>query len=58
MTFRELAIQQTFDFISNNRLYNSFFERCEKISTRKYRSIETGQEYQVGTVKVEVFHVE
>lgn len=55
MTFKELAIGQTFDFIPERR-YNSFFDRCERISARKYRSLETGYEYEVWGMTVRVFN--
>ena len=55
MKFRDLQIGDTFDFISPNVGYNSFFERCTKISTRKYRGDKF--EYEVGSINVEVYHV-
>lgn len=53
-TFRNLRIGQSFDFIGPNRS-NSFFLRCVKISTRKYRD-EDGVEHRIGTINCEVFH--
>jgi hypothetical protein len=55
--FRELAIGQCFDFVSEDRIMNSFYDTCEKISQRKYRSIDTGLEYSVGSIDCEVFNV-
>ena len=61
MKFRDLAVGQTFDFISPAaNAQNSFFRPCMKISKRKYRTIGGGtiQTYQVGTIDCEVFHVD
>lgn len=55
--FRYLNIGDTFDWIDPTTRYNSFFKRCEKVSTRCYRS-ESGARHTVGTIKVNVFHVE
>jgi hypothetical protein len=62
MKFRELAIGQTFDFIGPDR-YNSFYEPCKKISTRKYK-YPTGKPKpfdfyiaSVGSLDAEVFNV-
>lgn len=55
--FRQLAIGQTFDFISPDNMLNSFSDNCKKISNRKYASLETGLEYQIGSVNCEVYHV-
>jgi len=57
MLFRDLTIGQTFDFISDNLQFNSFFERCTKTGARSYVS-ESGLRCKVGTITVEVFHVE
>lgn len=57
MQFKELQIGQHFDFVGNGMRFNSFFDRCEKISIRKYRSLETGLVFQVGTVNVAIGHV-
>jgi hypothetical protein len=55
--FKELKIGSTFDFISPIRgSYNTFYERCEKISTRKYRD-SRGRQYRVGSINCEVFNV-
>jgi hypothetical protein len=64
--FRDLKVGDTFDFIDDeNRMYNSFYDRCVKLSAMTYKSIEpetrperyTGT-YQVGSIKAQVFHVE
>tara|TARA_R110000868_G_scaffold384682_1_gene652232 strand:+ start:544 stop:732 length:189 start_codon:yes stop_codon:yes gene_type:complete len=58
MKFRDLPIGATFDFINSaTPSYNSFFERCTKISPRQYQF---GQSHraQVGSINVEVFNVE
>ena len=54
--FKDLSAGQTFDFVGDRR-FNSFFDPCRKLSTRKYVSLATGREYQVGSVRAEVFHV-
>lgn len=56
MKFRDLSIGDSFDFIGPDRRYNSFYLRCRKISTRKYRD-ERGTEHQVGSINASVFHV-
>jgi hypothetical protein len=53
MTFKELAIGQTFDWISGNM--DSFFNRCTKVSARKYT--DGIHVYRVGTIHAEVYHV-
>ncbi len=59
MKFRELAIEQTFDWIDDaNPLRNSFFEQCRKVSARKYVGLTNSREYRVGTINAAVFHVE
>ena len=57
MRFRDLSIGTTFDFIDDaNPMHNSFYWRCTKISTRKYRA--AGITHTVGTIDAKVFHVE
>lgn len=56
LKFNQLPIGATFDFISPNVGFNSFFERCEKISAKKYKSLESGQEYVVGSVLANTYH--
>lgn len=66
--FRELKIGDTFDFISPEIGYNSFFKTCTKISARKYRTegdvrlspkrcIKEVHEYTVGSIDCQVYHV-
>ena len=55
--FRDLNIGDTFDFISPDRIMNSFYLRCEKISQRKYKD-ETGVIHRVGTINCYVYNVE
>lgn len=66
--FRDLKIGDTFDFISPETGYNSFFKTCTKISARKYsrvvdvrisgrRKIKEVHEYQVGSIDCGVYHV-
>lgn len=57
MKFRDLNIGDSFDWINDASIYNSFFLRCVKISTRKYRD-ERGTEHRVGNVSAPVYHVE
>lgn len=53
--FRDLEINQTFDFIGPSR-FNSFFKRCVKVGKRKYND-EDGGQHTVGSVDADVFHV-
>jgi hypothetical protein len=55
--FADVKIGQTFDFISPDRLMNSFFDECVKVSARKYRSLATGREIRVGSIRAKVYHV-
>jgi hypothetical protein len=58
MKFKELKIGQEFDFVNDSLPgYNSFFDTCRKISARKYISVGTGIEYQVGSISALVYHV-
>ena len=56
--FRELKVGDQFDFISPNRIVNSYFERCVKISPRCYTAVGAVVVMRVGTVDVDVHHVE
>lgn len=63
MTFGELKIGDTFDFVSGNPIMDSFCEPCRKVSVRKY-VYPTGKPKpshiyvaRVGTLKVNVYHV-
>ena len=60
-TFRDLRIGQTFDFIGPDRQWNSFYEKCRKVTSRGYVSIENPGRYgtmRVGSIDAEVFHVD
>src|SRR4051812_5462078 len=67
-TFRQLGLGDTFDFIDDSHLRNSFFLRCMKTGPRSYQSISVvdsaggpwtlnGTKYRVGSVGVKVHHV-
>jgi hypothetical protein len=56
MKFRDLQVGSTFDWISPNHSFNSFFLRCKKLSARKYND-STGQDHRVGSINAEVYHV-
>jgi hypothetical protein len=58
--FRDLAVGQTFDFIDDSRPgFSSFFSRCMKTSSRMYATQDHPTlRYQVGSINVQVFHVE
>jgi hypothetical protein len=57
MQFRDLSIGTRFDFIDDaNPSWNSFYERCLKISARKYRA--AGVNHTVGSINAKVYHVE
>lgn len=57
MKFRELNVGDTFDWIKPNSMFNSFYLRCRKTSTRSYTD-EKGTLHKVGTVNASVYHVE
>ncbi len=63
-TFKDLSIGETFDWISPNITFNSFYEPCRKISARGYVAVlESGEEnprygkMRVGSVSANVYHV-
>jgi hypothetical protein len=56
LKFNQLPIGATFDFVSPNGAFNSFYDRCQKISPRKYKSLQTGAEYTVGSVLANTYH--
>lgn len=58
ITFKDITIGDTFDFVSPDALMNSFTDRVVKISARKYRRLEDGTEYRVGSTSAKVYHVE
>ena len=64
MKFKDLEIGDTFDFVNPDKLINSFFASCTKVSARRYawtdatwaedpRTLAT----QVGSIHVAVYHV-
>lgn len=56
--FKHLAVGTKFDFINDETPgYNSFFERCTKISSRVYET-ESGVRHLVGSINAVVYHVE
>lgn len=57
MKFKELKVGDSFDWISPNRIYNSFFLRCVKTGLNSYVD-EDGKKHKVGSINAEVFHVE
>jgi hypothetical protein len=61
--FEDLAIGETFDWISENCSLNSFFEPCRKVDTFRYVAMtETGQDnprygtMRVGSTNTYVYH--
>lgn len=66
-TFKQLSIGNRFDFVGPDSMLNSFYSRCEKVSTRKYRWLNPRKcslapdvylETRVGSVGVEVYHIQ
>ncbi|RLD84445.1 MAG: hypothetical protein DRJ10_01215 [Bacteroidetes bacterium] len=55
MKFKDLTIGCKFDFISSKSDYNSYYNRCTKISPRKYES-DDGYIHIIGTINCEIFH--
>jgi hypothetical protein len=56
--FRDLELGDEFDFVDDaNPSYNSFHDRCLKVSSRKYESKDTQEEYRVGSINVRVYHI-
>lgn len=57
MKFKNLKIGDTFDFVDPDKIgFNSFFDTCQKISTRKYKSLTTDIEHRVGSINAIVYH--
>ena len=58
-TFAQLSIGDTFDFINMSQpMFNSFYRRCVKTSTRKYETIDAPvMQCRVGSVSARVYHV-
>jgi hypothetical protein len=58
--FRDIPIGAQFDFIAPGSLRNSFYNRCTKISARKYSYLHNKAQplsCRVGTVKARVYNV-
>ena len=55
--FRDVAINECFDWVDPSTLRNSYFDRCIKTGKRTYRSISTNQQMTVGSINARVFHV-
>lgn len=56
--FRDLQIGDTFDFISPNAMLNSYHLRCKKLSARTYTPVDAPHALRVGSINVEVYHIE
>lgn len=54
--FKELAVGDSFDWISPNAGMNSFYRKCRKISARRYRD-DSYKVHTVGSANAEVYHV-
>ncbi len=60
MQFRDLRVGQTFDFVGPDRIMNSFYDRCMKLSERKYSPMEgaaRNKTMRVGSITCEVYNV-
>lgn len=57
-SFKSLSVGDTFDFVAPNSTFNSFYDRCRKVSARQYVSLKTGDTYTIGSVMAAVWHVE
>ena len=60
MRFRDLKVGDTFDFVSPDRMVNSFYARCVKLSARTYTQVEGENKptpMRVGTINVNVYHI-
>ena len=57
--FRNLTVGDVFDFVGPDRLYNSFYATCTKVSPRCYTwdGLDGPLKSRVGSVSCEVFHV-
>ncbi len=59
MQFKDLLIGETFDFIGPHVGENSFFDRCRKISARRYCCVDdVDRSFTVGSGTAIVYHVE
>lgn len=58
MEFGQLKVGDQFDFIDDgNRMMNSFYRRCIKVSVRNYVD-DALVEHRIGSVRAKVYHVE
>ena len=57
MEFKDVKINEGFDFVGPDRVINSFFKRVWKVSARRYVDGE-GRYYRVGTVHAKVYHAD
>jgi len=59
--FKDIPIGDgtTFDFIEPGSRDNSFYDKCYKISARKYISVDINNdnEYHIGTINCDVYNV-
>ena len=55
--FRDISIGTRFDWVSEHLTWNSFYDKCVKISARKYRN-DAGRVFVVGSVHARVFNIE
>ncbi len=55
--FRDLEEGQSFDFVGPERMLNSFYLRCKKVSARRYVD-EKGYVHRVGSVYCEVYNID
>jgi hypothetical protein len=54
--FRDLKVGERFDWVDrDNTGRNTFFDLCQKISSRKYRSLVSLMAYEVGSINAQVF---
>lgn len=54
--FRDLKVGERFDWVDLDcSRWNTFFDLCEKISPRKYRSLVSLMVYEVGSINAQVF---
>jgi hypothetical protein len=58
IVFNDLQIGDRFDFVGPDRMFNSFYDRCVKVSTRCYMSLDTRHKYRIGTIYCNVYNVD
>jgi hypothetical protein len=54
--FKELKVGDSFDFVSSNRMMNSFYLRSTKTSIRGYRD-ENGVNHKIGSIDAIIYNV-